>query len=43
MKKYPKSYYATKRECRLQKYRSTTPKKARRAGILGWRKDEKPS
>lgn len=37
MKKYPREYYATDRECSIARYRKASIKIANRAGIFGWR------
>jgi hypothetical protein len=36
--KWPKEYYATKYECSLRHLRKVSPYKARKLGVLGWRK-----
>lgn len=37
MKKWPREYYASTRECYIKKYRKTTLEICRKAGIVGWR------
>mgnify|MGYP000906798461 CR=1 FL=1 len=40
-KKWPKEYHATAYELTLRQLRSCSPAKARKAGVLGWRKPTK--
>lgn len=38
IKKWPKEYYASRKDCFDKKLRKCSPSKARRLGVLGWRK-----
>lgn len=36
-RRWPREYYATRYECTLLHLRRSSPARARRAGVLGWR------
>ena len=39
IKRWPKEYYASKKDCNNKSLRRCNPSKARRMGVLGWIKD----
>lgn len=43
MKKWPREYYATPRECYIKKYRKASIQIAIKSGIFGWRSWKKPT